>query len=162
MTPEAPKVPVSVLNTESTLVEIKLKINSTPNSGGQVLGILKPIWQKTQESEMRLNFLESMLERDIVLRDMLKFGQIIGEKLRAESSREEELGRKSMIELMRIKLTDEKRYYRESKKIRETVRDYVRRRLGRRQYDSIMEKIKISEERRRGGEENWRTNTITN
>ena len=27
MTPEAPKVPVSVLNTESTLVDIKLKAN---------------------------------------------------------------------------------------------------------------------------------------
>ena len=135
---ETPRMPVSVLSTESTIFEIKLKINSTPVIGGSVLGILKPLWQKAQESEMRIGFLKKMLERDIVLRDILKFGQIIEEKLRAESSRDEELGRKYLMELMRVKLTDEMRFYKESKKIRESIRDFVKMRFGRKNYNKLM------------------------
>ena len=88
-----PKGPASVLSTESTILEIKLKIKSTPSSGGSVLGTLKPIWMKAQESEVRIKWLRSMLDRDLVLRDVLQFGQIIEEKLRVESSKENELGR---------------------------------------------------------------------
>ena len=112
-------MPASVLYTESAIIESKLKINSTPKDGGSVLGILKPLWQKALESELRIDFIKNMLERDLVMRDMMKFGQIIEEKLRAESSRDEELGRKTLIEIMKVKLTDEKRCYREHKKIRE-------------------------------------------
>ena len=36
ITPEASKVPVSVLNTESTLVEIKLKIETQYKGDGEV------------------------------------------------------------------------------------------------------------------------------
>ena len=126
-----------------------MNINSTPNGGGSVLGILKPLWLKALESEMRISFLKNMLERDLVLRDILKFGQIIEEKMRAESSKEEELGRKYLVDLMRVKLTDEKRYYRESKKIRESIRDFVRKKVGRRKYGILMEKIKQTLEKRR-------------
>ena len=143
-------MPVSVLSTESTILQTKLIINSTPeDEGGSVLGILKPLWLRALESEMRIGFMKKMLERDIVLRDILKFGQIIEEKLRTESSRNEELGRKYLIELMRVKLTDEKRFYRESKKIREAIRDFVRVKFGRKRYNKLMEKIKESLERRR-------------
>ena len=142
-TPGPSEVPASVFNTDSTLIELKLKINTTPD-GGSVLGILKPIWQKALESEMRMGWLKNMLERDLVLKDFLKFGQIIGEKLRSESCREEEMGRKFLIDLMRVKLTDEKRYYKECKKIREVLRDFVRKKLGRRQFNTIMEKMKGS------------------
>ena len=48
--PVATKVPASVLNTDSTILELKLKINSTPVSGGSVLGIVKPVWNKALES----------------------------------------------------------------------------------------------------------------
>ena len=51
-------VPSSVINTESTIYELKLKIKSTP-IGGSVLGIIKPIWQKAMESEMRVNWLKT-------------------------------------------------------------------------------------------------------
>ena len=98
--PDNPNMPASVLHTESTILEVRLKINSTPDVGGSVLGILKPYWQKALESEMRIEFLKNMLDRDIVLRDMLKFGQIMGEKFRTQSSKEEELARKSLIEMM--------------------------------------------------------------
>ena len=128
MRTRSPGMPASVLSTESAILEAKLKINSTPDSnGGSVLGILKPLWLKALESEMRISFLKKMLERDLVLRDILKFGQIIEEKLRTESSRNEELGRKYLIELMRVKLTDEKRFYRESKlAYRTDFRGYIR------------------------------------
>ena len=144
-----PKVPASVLCTESTIVELKLKINSTPDIGGNVLGIVKPVWQKALESEVRTSWLRKMLERDLVLRDILKFGQIIEEKMRAESSREGEIGREALIQIMRIKLMDEMRFYRESKRIRETIRDYIRRKFGRRRYNSIIEKIKQAMEKRK-------------
>ena len=82
-----PNVPASVLYTDSTLLELKLKINSTPDNGGSVLGILKPIWQKAIESELRVNWLRDMLERYLILRDVMKFGQVINEKLRTELSK---------------------------------------------------------------------------
>ena len=113
-----PKAPASVLCTESTIIELKLKINSTPDIGGNVLGVLKPVWQKALESEVRTKWLKNMLDKDLVLKDILKFGQIINEKMRAESSREGEIGRQALIEIMRIKLMDEKRYYRESKRMK--------------------------------------------
>ena len=69
--PGPPKVPASVLCTESTIVELILKINSTPDIGGTVLGIVKPVWQKTLESEVRTSWLQNMLDRDLVLRDIL-------------------------------------------------------------------------------------------
>ena len=139
----------SVLNTESIILESKLKINSTPRDGGSVLDILKPFWQKALESEMRISFIKNMLDRDLVMRDVLKFGRIIEEKLRAESSRDEELGRRSLIEIMKVKLTDEKRFYRECRKVRETLRDYVRRNFGRKYYTKQMEKLKPSLEKRK-------------
>ena len=58
--PRNPNGPASVLNTESTLLEIKLKIKSTPDIGGSVLGIIKPVWQKTMESEQRISWLKEM------------------------------------------------------------------------------------------------------
>ena len=58
------KVPASVLSTESTLLELKLKIRSTPSDGGSVLGIIKPVWLKALESEVRLSWLSDMLEKD--------------------------------------------------------------------------------------------------
>ena len=121
-----PNVPVSALYAENAIMELKLKLNSTPDRGGPVLGIIKPIWTKALESELRITWLKNMLDRDLVLRDILKFGQIVDEKLRTESSKKEELGRQALIEIMRAKFMDEKRYYRECKRIREVIRDFVR------------------------------------
>ena len=123
-TSETPNMPASALLTDSTLLEIKLKINSTPEEGGSVLGIVKPVWQKALESEMRISWIKDMLDRDLVLRDILKFGHVISEKFRVESSKEGEMGRKFLIEIMRVKYKDELRYYRECKKLRESLRDY--------------------------------------
>ena len=63
-TPETPNMPASALLTDSTFIELKLKINSTPETGGSVLGIAKPVWQKALESEMRISWIKDMLDRD--------------------------------------------------------------------------------------------------
>ena len=148
--PRNPNGPASVLNTESTLLEIKLKIKSTPDIGGSVLGIIKPVWQKTMESEQRISWLKEMLERDLVLRDIMKFSQIVQEKLRTESSKQGELGRQVLVEIMRVKHIDEKRYYRECKRIRESLRDFLRMRFGRKRYNKIIESLKEHLEAKRG------------
>ena len=156
----APKVPVSVLSTESTLLELKLKIRSTPANGGTVLGIMKPVWLKALESEVRVRWLRDMLDRDIILRDVLQFGRIIEEKLRVESSKENEIGRQSLLEIMRIKYMDEKRNLRECKQLREALRDFVRREKGRRQYNHVMEKIKqILDKRKRELDDKYKRKT---
>ena len=76
------------------------------------------------------------------MRDVQALGRSTFDKLRTESSKEEDLGRETLIELMHVKLIDEKRYYRECKKIRETVRNFLRKELGRKKYDYLMKKIK--------------------
>ena len=78
--------------------------------------------------------LDTLSIENYLLRDMMKFSQIIDEKLRAESSKEGELGREVLVEVMRVKQRDDKRYYREVKRTREVIRDYLRSKLGRRQY----------------------------
>ena len=46
-------VPVSALCAESTYNKLLLKLENTPDKeGGQVLGIVKPIWRKAMESEL--------------------------------------------------------------------------------------------------------------
>ena len=114
--------PVSALSAESRILIFKLKIKETLERGG-LLGTVKPIWTKALESELRLNWLQSMIERGLVVRDIQALGKSTYEKLRAESSKSEDLGRETLIELMRIKYVDEKRYYREQRRIRETLRD---------------------------------------
>ena len=59
------------------------------------------------------------------------------------------MGREMLLELMRIKYKDERRHLRETKRIRETLRDWIRKRIGRRKYDRLMEKIKGSLEYRK-------------
>ena len=134
-------VPVSALSAECRIESILSKIRNTPE-GGNLQGIIEPIWSKTMESELRLSWLKEMIERKLVVRDIESFGRNTTQKFRSESSRSEELGREALIELMRVKLADERRYYRECKKIREKVRDIVREKIGRRAYDKLMRKLK--------------------
>ena len=89
-------VPESTLSVESKLIDIRLKISSTP-AGGNLLGTLKPIWTKTLESETRLAWLREMLEKKLVVRSIEQLGNVIEENLRVGSTREEELGRETLV-----------------------------------------------------------------
>ena len=53
----------------------------------------------------------------------MNFGHSVNEKLKADSSREEVLGRGALLELMGIKYVDERRFYREITRLRDMVRD---------------------------------------
>ena len=133
--------PVSAHSAESKIEKYILKIKETLQRG-DLLGTVKPIWTKALESECRISWLQVMLDKGLVVRDVQALGRSTFDKLRTESSKEEDLGRETLIELMHVKLIDEKRYYRECKKIRETVRNFLRKELGRKKYDYLMKKIK--------------------
>ena len=141
-------VPMSALSADSKLNSIRLKIDETPVEGGRLLGILEPIWVKAAESEVRIAWLGEMLDRGLVSRDIEIFGRNTMEKLRSESALEDEMGRSSLMELMRVKWMDEKRYYREYKKIREKTRNWTRQKIGKRKYDRQMAIIKKKIEKR--------------
>ena len=135
-------VPLSALSADSKINSIRSKIDETPVEGGKLLGIIEPIWVKAAESEVRIAWLGEMLDRGLVSRDIEIFGRNTIDKLRSESALEDEMGRDSLMELMRVKWMDEKRYYREYKKIREKVRDWTRCKIGKRRYDRQMAIIK--------------------
>ena len=85
-------LPVSALSAECKFKEISLKVKNTPN-GGTLQGILEPLWIKTMESEQRLSWLGDMVDRQLVVRDIWNFGTTVNNKLRADSSREDGIGR---------------------------------------------------------------------
>ena len=76
---------------------------------GQLLGIIRPAWRKVQESECRLNWLDKMVRRKLVVRDIESFARIQGEMLRSEELKVQEKERDILFGLMLLKLKDEKR-----------------------------------------------------
>ena len=83
-TPKASQyVPVSTLSVDSKIIDLQLKVMSTPE-GGCLLGILKPTWIKTLESEMRLTWLKKMMEKILVVRNIGSFVRNLEEYLRVE------------------------------------------------------------------------------
>ena len=101
-------MPVSALSAECRIESILSKIRNTPE-GGNLQGIIESIWSKTMESELRLSLLKEIIERKLVVRDILIFSNSIEGKLRTDSSREDEIGREALLDLMRVKLIDERR-----------------------------------------------------
>ena len=99
---------------------------------------------KTLESEQRLTWLKETLDRKLVVRNLEIFGRNLEDNLRVESFRDNEMGREIMIELMRVKFMDERKNLRENKRLRETTRDWIRKRIGRKKYDRLMDKLKKS------------------
>ena len=64
-------MPGSALCAESTYNTILLKLKNTPSiEGGIVLGIIKLIWKKAMESELRIAWLKDMLDKKLVVRDL--------------------------------------------------------------------------------------------
>ena len=93
--PTLSQVPDSTCKVEDRISKLQLRITDTP-SGGSLTGILQPIWNKAVESDMRLSWLQEMLRKDLVVREIQSFGGNLKDKLRAESSREEEMERSSL------------------------------------------------------------------
>ena len=143
-------MPVSAHSADNRIIDLQLKITATPE-GGRLLGIIQPVWTKAIESEQRLHWLKDMIEKKLVVRDIQHFGENMTEQMRAESSREEELERDTLLDLMKVKYSDEKRYHRECVRVREEIKDWLKKKLGRGKYKTILGKVKKREEKRPEG-----------
>ena len=141
-------LPDTALSAENRIYTAILKIRATPE-GGNLLGILQPIWIKAVESDMRLEWLSEMLRRGLGVREIEKFGENINNQFRAESFKEDEASRESLLSLMRIKLKDEKRYHRECIHVKEQIKDWLRKQYGRGRLKTTFEKLKNRENKRR-------------
>ena len=62
---------------------------------GKLLGAAQPAWTKVLESEARLKWLKSMIEKDLVVRNIESYAKAEGEKLRSEEMRLKEEERRS-------------------------------------------------------------------
>ena len=62
-------LPDTALSAENRIHTAILKITATPE-GGNLLGILQPIWIKAVESDMRLEWLSEMLRRGLLVREI--------------------------------------------------------------------------------------------
>ena len=78
--------PVSAFSADSRTKNAILKIQDTLDRGN-LLGTVSPYWQKALESEQRVAWLNKMIEKRLVVRNLETLGKNTYEKLRAESSR---------------------------------------------------------------------------
>ena len=83
------------------------KVNTTLRRG-ELLGIGRPIWMKAQESECRLAWLTEMIRKDLTVKDIDAYAKTVGSMLRSDELRFKEEERKILMELMKLKLRDEK------------------------------------------------------
>ena len=73
-----------------------------------MLGIIRPYWMKVAEAEQRLAWLQTMIRRELVVRDLESFARNINEQLRSEELKYRDEERFLLMGIMRPKLRDEK------------------------------------------------------
>ena len=78
--------------------------------GGNLLGVVRPFWLKVTESEQRLAWLKTMRKNDLVVRDLESYAKSISERLRSEEYQLKEEERKILLDIMTLKIKDEKKY----------------------------------------------------
>ena len=79
---------------------------------GTLLGKVRPVWHRVNESEQRMNWLKTMIRRNLLVRDIESFLKSQEEKIRSEEETIREEERELLMGLMSIKLKDEKKNYR--------------------------------------------------
>ena len=77
---------------------------------GKLLGIVRPVWRKVLESEIRLDWLEKMVKKRLVVRNIDAYAKYQRALLRSEEMRVREEEREVSFGLMLIKVKDEKRH----------------------------------------------------
>ena len=65
-------------------------IRNYSSNRGQLLGIIRPAWRKVLESETRLDWLERMVKKKLIVRDIEAYAKAQGEMLRSEEMRMKE------------------------------------------------------------------------
>ena len=90
---------------------------------GKLLGAARPAWIKVQESETRLQWLKSMVEKGLVVRQIESYAQAESVLLRTEKMRVKEQEQDVLKGLMLVKLKDENRNLLMLQKVRERLRN---------------------------------------
>ena len=153
--PQEPTVTETVTNSNPTVSSNIITNSSALQSevtlkGGQLLGILRPIWIKTTESEERIRWFRQMIERKLLVRDIEAFLQNTCDKLRSEESKVREEEREVLMRLMILKRNDERRHLRELKKEKESLRTQIKKEYGRKTcYTLIVKKLRREIRKRR-------------
>ena len=152
LTPDNPPVPpratqsvASMPQSEETNVSNLFLVSSEMKTlrRGNLLGIVRPYWYKVIESEQRYAWLKTMISKDLIVRDLNAYAKSIGEKLRSEEVKFREEERKILLDVMTLKLKDEKKHLGEVKREKERVRRKIIDNIGKtRQYDTLMKKLR--------------------
>ena len=111
--------------------------------GGPLLGIVKPIWIKVTESEERVAWMLDMIRKGLVVRDLDVLANNLNEKLRTDEMKVKEEERIVLLDVMRIKLRDERRNLEKLKRKREETRLFVKKEIGRsRKFETLMKIVR--------------------
>ena len=117
---------------------------------GPLLGVVRPAWIKVTESEQRVTWLNKMVKRGLCVNDIEAYIKCEHEKLRSEKFIVRECERDIMINLMNLKLKDEKRNLVEKRGIREQLRKWLKRELGgSRRYESLIKRLRLETNQRK-------------
>ena len=123
--PLTPNVTESVTNTNTcdNVTSQSLFLSKEPTlKRGSVLGVMRPIWHKTTESEERLKWLNKMIGKRLFVREIEAFLKATSSKFRTEESIIIENERKVLMDIMILKRNDERRLLRDLKKEKESLR----------------------------------------
>ena len=120
----SPVAPGATNRTQPSKARFPL-VNNTLQ-GGPLLGIVKPIWTKVTESEQRIAWMLDMIRKGLVVRDLDVLANNLNEKLRTDEMKVKEEERAVLLNVMRIKLRDERRNLEKLKRKREEMRMIVK------------------------------------
>ena len=141
-TPTPPGTPAVLPNAHSALINNSrdefdylnsfppLSVSDITQLRGQLIGIARPIWSKVVESETRLAWLHDMVRSELVVRNLEAYAQSISACLRTEEMISKEEERKVMMEVMRLKLEDERKHLDRVRRNREKVRKWIGEKVG--------------------------------
>ena len=117
---------------------------------GKLLGAVQPAWTKVLESEARLKWLKTMIERDLVVRNIESYAKAEGDKLRTEEMRLREEERDVLKGLMKVKIKDEKKNLLILQSVRERLRNWIAKKLGKnKKFVRLMQDLRKANNARR-------------
>ena len=124
-------------------------VSDTPKRG-QFLGIVRPLWVKAKESECRAIWLEDMVRKKLIVRNIESYAVSLRECYRSDKMKNKKEEEGILFELMKVKLKDEKLHLQKLKRMKENVRAWLKEKLGKsRQYETLMRRL------RQKNVENW-------
>ena len=97
---------------------------------GSLIGVVRPLWMKVTESEQRISWLDKMVKRKLCVKDLESYISAEHRKLRSPQYKIREDERGVLMNLMTIKLKDEKRNIEVLRKNKESMRKRLKRELG--------------------------------